>query len=118
MLRYVLPAVTVALLLVPAARAGDDAKAKKKNKGPDTSAVFDKLDGDKNAKLSPAEFANFQTELKKKKEGEQPKKAAKAGGKRATEIFTKLDADKNGSLSKDEFAKLTDVMKEMKKKDK
>ncbi len=116
MLRFVLPALTAVLLLVPSAGA-DDKADKKKKKGPDLAAIFTKLDANKDGKLSPAEFATALAELKKKKEGEAPKNAAK-GAKKAGELFTKLDANKDGSLSLEEFKRLPEVLKEMKKKKK
>jgi len=114
MLRFILPALACVLLLVPAAGA-DDNKAKKKNKGPDLEAIFDKIDANKDGKLTPAEFAGALAELKKKKDGEAPKKPAKGGGKRAAALFAKLDTNKDGSLSKDEFKKLPEALKELKK---
>lgn len=106
-------AVLVAGCLVGGAFGADEAKKKKKAKGADTTAMFTKLDTDKDGKLSSAEFAKVVDELKAKKpDAAKPAKA----GKKTDAMFTKLDADKNGSLSPEEFKKVLEVRKEAKAK--
>ncbi len=86
----------------PASAAG----AKKKKKGPDTSALFAKLDTNKDQKVSKEEFAAFKGLKEPKKEGKEPK-----GLSAARDVwFQKLDTNGDGFVSADEFKKIKDVI--------
>jgi Ni/Co efflux regulator RcnB len=108
MKRVLSAVVAFAVALAVPASAQDDAKKKKKEakKGPDTAAVFTKLDTSKDQKLSKNEFAAFMGLKEPKKEGKEPKGVAA----KRDEWFKKLDANADGSLSAEEFAKLKDVV--------
>lgn len=102
----ILSAVGVfALVLTLAAPASAADKKKKKGKGPDTSALFAKLDTNKDQKLSKDEFASFKG-LKEPKNGKEPKGLSAA---RDT-WFTKLDTNGDGFVSSEEFKKIKDVI--------
>jgi Ca2+-binding EF-hand superfamily protein len=102
-------AIAFGLLFVPS--TAEAAKGQKK-KGHDVNAMFEKLDADKDGKLSPSEFAKIK-DFMKKKEGQTAKKPGK-GDKVINALFAKLDTNKDGYLSKEEFAKLHDIKKSKK----
>jgi hypothetical protein len=110
MKRVLSVAAVFALLLSLTAPAGaaDEAKKKKKDakKGPDATALFAKLDTNKDKKLSKEEFAAFKGLKEPKKEGKEPKGLASA----RDEWFKKLDTNGDGSLSAEEFGKIKDVV--------
>jgi hypothetical protein len=102
----ILSAVGVfAMVLTLAAPASAADKKKKKDKGPDTSAIFAKLDTNNDQKLSKDEFAAFKG-LKEPKNGKEPKGLSTA---RDT-WFTKLDTNGDGFVSPEEFKKIKDVI--------
>jgi Ca2+-binding EF-hand superfamily protein len=102
----VVSAFALVLSLTAPATAADPAKKKKKDRGPDTSALFAKLDTNKDQKLSKDEFAAFKGLKEPKKEGKEPKGLSTA---RDT-WFTKLDSNGDGALSPEEFKKIKDVI--------
>jgi len=110
MKHFLSAAAVFALLLSLAAPAGaaDEAKKKKKDakKGSEATALFDKLDTNKDKKLSKDEFAAFKGLKEPKKEGNEPKGLATA----RDEWFKKLDTNGDGSLSAAEFGKIKDVI--------
>ena len=74
--------------------ADDDAPKKDKGKG----KLFEKMDTNKDGKISKEEFAKFFGAITKNKlQGK--------GDQLAKQIFAMLDANKDGFLSKEEFAK-------------
>jgi Ca2+-binding EF-hand superfamily protein len=107
MKRVLSVAAVFALLLSFAAPAGaaDEAKKKKKDakKGSEATALFEKLDTNKDKKLSKDEFAAF-------KGLKEPKKEPKGLAAARDEWFKKLDTNGDGSLSAAEFGKLKDVI--------
>ena len=107
--RILSAAAVLALLLSLTASAGAaDEKKKKKDakKGPDTAALFAKLDTNKDKKLSKEEFAAFKGLKEPKKEGKESKGLAAA----RDEWFKKLDTNGDGFVSADEFGKIMDVI--------
>jgi len=109
MKRLLSAATAFALLFSLVAPAGAaDAKKKKKDakKGPDTAALFAKLDTNKDQKLSKEEFAAFKGLKEPKKEGKEPKGLSAA----RDEWFKKLDANGDGVLTSAEFGKIKDVI--------
>jgi hypothetical protein len=110
MKRVLSVAAVFALLLSLAAPAGAAAEAQKKKKdakkGPDTAAMFAKLDTNNDKKLSKEEFAAFKGLKEPKKEGKEPKGLSAA---RDT-WFQKLDTNGDGSLTAAEVGKIKDVV--------
>src|SRR3954470_14789220 len=110
MKRVLSVAAVFALLLSLTAPAGaaDEAKKKKKDakKGPEATALFEKLDTNKDKRISKDEFAAFKGLKEPKKEGKEPKGLSAA----RDEWFKQLDANGDGVLSAEEFKKLKDVI--------
>src|SRR4051794_27570672 len=100
MTRLLSVAAALALVLSLAAPAGaaDEAKKKKKKdakKGPDTTALFAKLDTNGDKKLSKDEFTAFHGLTEPKKAGKEPKGLVSA----RDDWFKKLDTNADGSVS-------------------
>lgn len=93
----------------------EDAKKKKKidKNGSPITALFEKLDANKDGKIDAKEFAEFKGLANAK--ADAPKSAKKVEGVR-DQLFKKLDTNSDNYLSKEEFAKITDVAKELKGK--
>lgn len=109
MKRILTAAVALGLVLGLTAAAGAaDEKKKKDKKGPDTAAVFAKLDTNKDGKLSSEEFGAFKglKEPKPGKEGKEPKGLAAA----RTTWFKALDANNDQSVNADEFKQIAKVI--------
>jgi len=111
MTRILSAAAVLALVLsmaAPAGAADADAKKKKKDakKGPDTAALFAKLDKNGDKKVSKEEFTAFHGLTEPKKEGKEPKGLASA----RDDWFKKLDTNADGFLTAEEFSKVKDVI--------
>jgi Ca2+-binding EF-hand superfamily protein len=97
----------VLALTAPAGAADEQKKKKaKKTRGADVTALFTKLDTDKDGKLSKDEFHAFKGFGKKADAAKEPKGLS---GARDT-WFATLDANKDGSLSKEEFGHVKQVV--------
>jgi hypothetical protein len=109
MIRILSAAAVFALFLslaAPASAADEKKKKKDAKKGPDTTALFAKLDTNKDQKLSKEEFAAFKGLKEPKKEGKEPKGLASA----RDQWFKKLDTNGDGFVSADEFKNIKDVI--------
>lgn len=119
---FAAPLALVLALSAPTAEAAGGKGKKKKDKKPTPEALFQKLDENKDGRLSPAEFTKLKEAKKAGKASKKPAKIAKAGkkakgDKKGAKLFAKLDTNKDGYLSLDEFKKLAEA-KAAKKKDK
>ncbi len=75
-----------------------------KKANPKIGEQFDKMDTDKDGKISKEEFSKFFEGLKDKLPKGGDKIGDKLGGF-SDKIFERLDADKDGKLTKEEFEK-------------
>jgi hypothetical protein len=111
MRRVIVGAAMVLAVAVVLGSAGDAAAAKPraKKKAPIAATPFQKLDTNRDGKLSRDEFRNVRSVAGKGKGG-------KGGDTDA--LFTKLDTNNDNSLSQAEFARMGQVMAQGKKKNK
>ena len=95
--------LSACFLVLPCFAADTKADKRAARAAIDMEAIFKKIDGDNNGKLSKDEFAKLADEVRAK--GEKAAKIAdriKAG---ASDLFTKLDENKDGSLTLEEAKK-------------
>jgi hypothetical protein len=114
MRRLIVGAAMVMAVALVLGSAGDAEAAKPRKKGAAASGgPFQKLDTNKDGKLSRDEFRNvFQVLGKGKGKGKGK------GGQDSDALFTKLDTNNNNYLTPTEFAKLPSVLGQGKKKNK
>jgi Ca2+-binding EF-hand superfamily protein len=93
---------TLALAL-PCIKGQDKAAKKAAKAGIDMEAIFKKIDGNSDGKLSKDEFAKLENEIRAK--GDKAVKIADRIKASANDLFVKLDANKDGSLTLDEAKK-------------
>jgi Ca2+-binding EF-hand superfamily protein len=105
MSRKLFAAALVCLFCTATARA-DDAKADKKAAKFDKAKLFEKMDADKDGKVTKDEYKKFFDGVveKLKDAGKGEKIAGKLDGV-AEKSFEKIDADKDGKITKEEFEK-------------
>jgi Ca2+-binding EF-hand superfamily protein len=89
----------VALVIGFGSTPAIEAAAKKKAPAPDTSAIFKKLDANKDGKLDLDEFKKLFDELPKPK----AKKGAEAAPINLEDVFKSLDANSDKFLDEQEF---------------
>lgn len=93
MKKMLLSALAIAFVATLCVNVDAEEPKKKEKKEVDRSALFTKLDTDKDGKLSKEEFvARAKTDEAKERAGKQ---------------FARIDKDKDGSLSKEEFVNVT-----------
>lgn len=102
MSRKLFAAALLCLFCTAAAQADDDKKAAKFDK----SKLFEKIDADKDGKITKDEYKKFFEAVgEKMKDAGKGEKIAGKLGDVAEKSFEKMDADKDGKVTKEEFEK-------------
>lgn len=105
MTRKLFAAALLCLCCAATADADDDKKAKKAANF-DKAKLFERIDADKDGKVTKDEYKKFfDTLAEKMKDAGKGEKIAGKLGDVADKSFEKMDADKDGKITKDEFEK-------------
>lgn len=107
MSRKLFAAAVLGLFCAATAQADDEKKADdKKTTKLDKAKLFERIDADKDGKITKDEYKKFFDGLieKMKDAGKGEKLAGKLDGV-ADKSFEKMDADKDGKITKEEFEK-------------
>jgi Ca2+-binding EF-hand superfamily protein len=105
MFRKFLAAAVLGLFCAATTQADDEKKDKKTAKF-DKAKLFERIDADKDGKITKEEYKKFfEGVAEKMKESGKGAKIADKLGDVADRSFEKMDADKDGKVTKEEFEK-------------